>query len=56
MTDAMQAMAKNGKMFSWTFDGKRYDIGTMSDWFQSHIELSAKSEFSSILREVLKKI
>jgi len=40
-------------MYSWIFPGKRYDIGTMKDWFQSHIELSQDSEFSSILSGVI---
>ncbi len=56
LTDAMQSLAKNKKMFSWTFTGKRYDIGTMEDWFQSHIELSKNSEYSSILEKVINKI
>ncbi len=56
LTDAMQSLAKNSKIYSWTFNGKRYDIGTMKDWFQSHLELSAKSEFSPILNQVLEKL
>ena len=56
LTDAMQSLAKSKEMYSWTFNGKRYDIGTMKDWFQSHIELSAKSDFSPLLQEVLKKL
>ena len=52
LTDAMRALAKENAMYSWIFNGKRYDIGTMKDWFQSHIELSATSDFSSILREL----
>ena len=52
----MQSMAKNRDMFSWAFDGHRYDIGTMKEWFQSHLELSAKSEFSPMLEQVLKKL
>ena len=56
LTGAMQALAYNQEMYSWTFKGKRYDIGTMKDWFQSHLELSAKSDFSPILEEVLKKL
>ena len=56
LTDAMKSLAKSDKMYSWTFEGKRYDIGTMKDWFQSHLELSAKSEFSPILEEVLEKL
>ena len=56
LTDAMKSLSQVQKMFSLTFKGKRYDIGTMKDWFQSHIELSFKSEYSSILKEVLKKL
>ena len=56
LTDAMQMLAKNAEIFSWTFHGKRYDIGTMKDWFQSHIELSHISEFSPILEEVISKL
>lgn len=56
LTDAMQSLAKVQDIYSWTFNGRRYDIGTMKDWFQSHLELSAKSEFSSILNGVLKKL
>ena len=56
LTDAMKSLARESKLFSWTFDGHRYDIGTMKDWFQSHLELSAKSDFSPILEDVLKKL
>ena len=56
LTDAMQEMAKNDELYSWTFEGKRYDIGTMKDWFQSHLELSSQSEFSPVLNEVINKL
>ena len=56
LTDAMQALSKNTKIFSWTFNGKRYDIGTMKDWFQSHLELSSKSDFSPILEQIVNKL
>lgn len=56
LTDAMKALLNNDKMYSWEFDGKRYDIGTMKDWFQSHIELSANSDFSHILEEVTRNL
>ena len=56
LTDAMQALAQDSEIFSWTFNGKRYDIGTMKDWFQSHLELSANSEFAPILNEVINKL
>ena len=56
LTDAMQSLARNSEMYSWIFDGKRYDIGTMKDWFQSHLHLSANSDFSTILTEVIKEL
>tara|TARA_B100000579_G_scaffold77583_1_gene60144 strand:+ start:642 stop:1487 length:846 start_codon:yes stop_codon:yes gene_type:complete len=56
LTDAMKSLSNIEKMYSWTFTGKRYDIGTMKDWFKSHIELSFESEYSSVLEEVLKKL
>ena len=56
LTDAMQDLAKNDVLFSWTFTGKRYDIGTMKDWFKAHIQLSSQSEFSEHLEEVLTKL
>ena len=56
LTDAMKLLVKNEKMYSWTFNGNRYDIGTMKDWFQSHLELSSDSEFSPILNEVLNRL
>ena len=56
LTDAMRALARDIEMFSWVFDGKRYDVGTMKDWFQSHLELSLDSDFSPILDDVLNKL
>ena len=56
LTDAMNSLSQVQQMYSWTFKGKRYDIGTMKDWFQSHLELSIESDYSSILEEVLKKL
>jgi len=56
LTEAMQSLAIHSEIYSLRFQGRRYDIGTMKDWFQSHIELSSKSEFSPILEEVLSKL
>ncbi len=55
LTDAMQLLADNSKIYSWTFPGKRYDIGTMKDWFKSHIELSAESDFKHVIEEIINK-
>jgi len=56
LTDAMQFMAKESNIYSWVFNGKRYDIGTMNDWFESHIELSLDSEFSEIINKIIGKL
>ena len=56
LTDAMQLLAEASQMYSWTFGGTRYDIGTMKDWFKSHLQLSYESEYSDILTEVVKKL
>ena len=53
LTDAMQELAQKDELYSWTFPGKRYDIGTMKDWSQAHIQLSSKSEFSELLDGVI---
>ena len=53
LTDAMQSLAQDSKIYSWTFEGKRYDIGTMSDWFKSHIELSLLSDKGEEYRSFL---
>ena len=55
LTDAMKKLAVEAKLYSWIFNGKRYDIGTMKDWFQSHLELSLNSDFSSLFGEVLER-
>jgi len=56
LTDAMQSFIKDNLMFSWTFEGRRYDIGTIEDWFKSHFELSHLMGFSYIFDEVIKKV
>ena len=56
LTDAMQFLSQTHRIYSWNFKGKRYDIGTMKDWFRSHFELSLESDYSLILEEVLKKL
>ena len=53
LTDAMNSLSQVQEMYSWVFGGKRYDIGTMKDWFKSHIELSSNSDFAHILKEII---
>ncbi len=56
LTDAMDYFVQGSDMLAWVFGGRRYDIGTMKDWFQSHLHLSANSDFSTILTEVIKEL
>ena len=53
LTDAMQSLSQIQKIYSWTFKGKRYDIGTMRDWFESHLRLSLETEYKDIIEEIL---
>ena len=53
LTDAMSLMAKKEKMLAWNFPGRRYDIGTLEDWFKAHTELVLKSEWGSNFRKWL---
>jgi len=56
LTDSMDALAADQGILAWVFRGRRYDIGTLQDWFKSHIELSSQSEFADILNEVIESI
>jgi len=56
LTDAMNMVAQNNSLLAWEFPGKRFDIGTMEDWFRSHIELSSNSDYSKILHEVISRL
>ncbi|MDC0161541.1 UTP--glucose-1-phosphate uridylyltransferase GalU [Marine Group III euryarchaeote] len=53
LTDAMSLMSKKEKMLAWNFPGRRYDIGTLEDWFKAHTELVLKSEWGSNFRKWL---
>mgnify|MGYP001396894339 CR=1 FL=1 len=53
LTDAMQSLSQIQNIYSWTFKGKRYDIGTMRDWFESHLRLSLETEYKDIIENIL---
>jgi UTP--glucose-1-phosphate uridylyltransferase len=56
LTDAMRSLAEEDIIYAWLFNGRRYDIGTMRDWFKSHIELSSESEFADVMDEIMREI
>jgi len=55
LTDAMSLMAEKTKMLAWNFPGKRFDIGTLEDWFQAHTELVLSSRWGSDFKKWLQK-
>ena len=55
LTDAMSLMAQETKMLAWRFPGKRFDIGTLKDWFKAHTELVLDSSWGSDFSKWLNK-
>lgn len=57
LTDAMRIFLSRGSVYSYTFEGKRYDIGDKLDYLKTTVEFGLKrKEFSKEFREFLKEI
>ncbi len=57
LTDAMRVLLRTEPIYAYRFKGRRYDIGTMNDWFRAHVELTlAKGEFREPARRFLKEL
>lgn len=57
ITDAMKLLLKRENIYSYTIDGKRYDIGNKLDYLKTTVEYALKrKEFSEPFREFLKEI
>ena len=57
LTDAMKIFLSRGSVYSYTFEGKRYDIGDKLDYLKTTVEFGLKrKEFSKEFREFLKEI
>ena len=52
LTDAMNMTAQNNSLLAWKFSGKRFDIGTMEDWFRSHLILSNQHKWGKIIKNI----
>ena len=52
LTDAMNMTAQNNSLLAWKFSGKRFDIGTMEDWFRSHLILSNQHKWGKIIKDI----
>lgn len=52
LTDAMNMVAQNNSLLAWEFPGKRFDIGTMEDWFRSHLILSYQHKWGKIIKDI----
>ena len=51
LTDAMNMVAQDHSLLAWEFSGKRFDIGTMEDWFRSHLILS-QHKWGKIIKDI----
>jgi UTP--glucose-1-phosphate uridylyltransferase len=57
ITDAMQLLLKQEKLFAFELEGTRYDTGTPLGWLEANIDLALKSkEYGPELREYIKKL
>ena len=56
LTDTLNMMAADGKMYVYDFEGKRYDMGDKFGAVQATVEMSLKSPFGDKVREYLKSL
>ena len=52
LTDAMNMTAQSNSLLAWKFSGTRFDIGTMEDWFRSHLILSHQYKWSKVIKDI----
>jgi UTP--glucose-1-phosphate uridylyltransferase len=57
LTDALKIFLSRGSVYSYTFEGKRYDIGDKLDYLKTTVEFGLKrKEFRDEFKEFLKEI
>lgn len=57
ITDAISALAKEGKVLGYVYEGKRYDIGSRLDWLVASIELAlVRDDVGPDLKKYLKRL
>lgn len=57
LTDALRILLKRENIYSYTTEGKRYDIGNKLDYLKTTVEFALKrKEFSAPFREFLREI
>ena len=57
LTDALKSLAKEQKMFSYSFDGRRYDVGDKLGFLEATIDYALKRpELKDGLRAYMKKV
>ena len=59
LTDALKAMAKEGNVYAYDFEGRRYDVGSKQGYLEATVEFALKrddlkDEFEKYLRSILK--
>lgn len=57
LTDALRIFLSRGSVYSYTFEGRRYDIGDKLDYLKTTVEFGLKrKEFRNEFKEFLKEI
>lgn len=56
LTDTLNMMAADGKMYVYDFEGKRYDMGDKFGSVQAIVETALKSPFADQMKEYLKSL
>ncbi|MBR5506436.1 MAG: UTP--glucose-1-phosphate uridylyltransferase GalU [Clostridia bacterium] len=59
LTDALKAMAKEGDVYAYDFEGRRYDVGSKQGYLEATVEFALKrddlrDEFEKYLKTVIK--
>lgn len=59
LTDALKAMASDGNVYAYDFEGRRYDVGSKQGYLEATVEFALKrddlkDEFEKYLRKILK--
>lgn len=57
LTDALDVLAREGKVVAKLLEGKRYDVGSISGWLRANIEISLmRDDYRNNVIEIIRKV
>jgi UTP--glucose-1-phosphate uridylyltransferase len=57
LTDALELLGKDQDIYSYAFEGKRYDLGNKMDWLKTNVEVALMhDEFKEEFREFIESV